>query len=95
MAPIRRVVLDVLKPHQPTILELAQSVADSDGVRGVNAAVLEMDEKTQTVKLTIEGDDIDFTAVRGIIEELGGSVHSVDEIATGERLVEESRTPQD
>ncbi len=95
MAPIKRAVLDVLKPHQPNIVEFARSLSDVEGVQGVNATVVEMDERTQTLKLTIEGDEVNFDAVRDVVAELGGSVHSVDEIACGGRLVEESVTPQD
>lgn len=95
MAPIRRVVVDLLKPHEPRIVEFAQRIADSDGVAAVNATLIEIDEKVQNVKLTLEGTDIDFSHLEDRIGELGGSVHSVDEIVCGERVVEESKTPQD
>lgn len=48
MKKIRGLVLDVMKPHEP-----------------------------------------------GIIEGLGGSVHSVDQVICGEHMVEETKTPQD
>lgn len=95
MAPIRRVVVDLLKPHEPRIVEFAQRIADSDGVEAVNATLLEIDEKVQNVKLTLEGTDVAFDALEETIQDLGGSVHSVDEIVCGERVVEESKTPQD
>ena len=94
-APLRRVVLDLLKPHDPTTLEFARRIADADGVRGVNATVIEVDAEVENVKLTVEGDAIDFDAVEAVVAELGGSLHSVDQVACGERLVEESETPQD
>lgn len=95
MAPIRRIVLDVLKPHDPAMMELAQRVADSSGVSGVNAILVEIDEEVENVKVTAAGDDIDYEEVRSEIEDMGGSVHSMDEIVCGEELVEESKTPQD
>lgn len=95
MAPIRRIVLDVLKPHEPTILEFAQRATGSDGVEGVNAILVEIDEEVQNIKLTVEGDDIDYEQLKTTIEDLGGSVHSIDEIVCGEYVVEESKTPQD
>ena len=36
MANIRRIVLDVLKPHSPNILEIAKQLADLVGVDGVD-----------------------------------------------------------
>jgi hypothetical protein len=95
MAPIRRVVVDLLKPHEPRIVEFAREIADSDGVEAVNATLIEIDEKVQNLKLTLEGSDIDFDRLEKEITDLGGSVHSIDEIVCGERVVEESKTPQD
>ncbi|MCJ7478789.1 MAG: DUF211 domain-containing protein [Candidatus Nanohaloarchaeota archaeon QJJ-7] len=95
MAPIRRIVLDVLKPHEPSMLELAERLADTDGVDGTNATMVEIDEEVENVKVTATGDDIDYDAVKREVGDMGGSVHSIDEIVCGEKLVEESKTPQD
>ena len=94
-APIRRLVLDLLKPHDPTTVEFARHVAAVDGVTGVNAMVIEVDADVENLKLTVEGDDVDFDGVEAAISALGGSLHSVDEVACGDHLVEESETPQD
>ncbi|MFC7046695.1 DUF211 domain-containing protein [Halobacteriaceae archaeon GCM10025711] len=95
MAPIRRVVLDLLKPYEPTTQEFASRVADASGVKGVNASLVETDQNVQNLKLTIEGDDVDFEEVETIVDELGGAIHSVDQVAAGAHIVEESKTPQD
>lgn len=95
MASIRRVVLDLLKPHEPTIQAVAQHVTNADGVAAVNAVLLETDRETENVKLTVEGESIDYEAVRDTVDQLGGTVHSVDQVACGEYLVEETETPQD
>jgi len=94
MAKLRRLVLDLLKPHDPTILEVADRLADLEGVGGVNAMLVETDREVETVKLTIEGDDVDFERVAETVGGLGGSLHSVDEVVCGGRLVEESPTSQ-
>ncbi|WP_251344064.1 DUF211 domain-containing protein [Haloplanus halophilus] len=95
MAPVRRVVLDVLKPHQPSTVEVASRLADLDGIEAVNALLVETDAEVQTLKLTVEGSDIAVERVDDEVERLGGSVHSVDQVVCGEYLVEEVRTPQD
>lgn len=92
---IRRLVLDIMKPHEPPMHDVAVKVADTDGVSGVNAKLIETDSKVQNIKITVEGEDIDYESVKRRIERLGGSVHSVDEVACGETIVEESITPQD
>lgn len=95
MAPIRRLVLDMLKPHDPTIHDVASRLAEDDGIDAVNATLLETDRDVENVKLTIEGDGIDVPAVVEIIESLGATLHSVDEVVSGDRIVEEVKTPQD
>ncbi len=92
---IRRLVLDVLKPHVPTILELARTLARLDGIVGVNLSLSEVDQQTETVKITLQGDDIDYVAVESVIQDFGGVVHSIDEVAAGKEIVEEVETLQE
>ncbi len=95
MGKIKRLVLDVLKPHQPSMIEFAQRVEDAEGVVGVNATLVEIDEEVQNIKLTVEGEDVNHQDVEHRVQDLGGSIHSYDEIVCGEKMVEESETPQD
>ena len=81
MAIVKRVVLDVLKPHQPNALEFACELADLGGEYQVNLLVKEVDDKTQTVELTICADKIDFEVVANHIKIMGGAIHSIDEVA--------------
>ncbi len=62
---------------------------------GVNCSLDEVDQETETVKVTIEGTAIAFDAVEGALREVGAVIHSVDEVASGRRLVEDVRTLQD
>jgi hypothetical protein len=56
---IKRIILDVLKPHNPSIIELAERIGGLDGISGVNISLEEVDAETDSVKITIEGTDID------------------------------------
>ena len=95
MSNLRRVVLDVLKPMEPDIVELSQMLADLEGVDGVNIAIYEIDRRVENAKITIEGNNLPYEKVVTIIEENGGAVHSVDEVAAGKVLIEDVITPQD
>jgi len=95
MASVRRLVVDVLKPHDPPLLEFTDQVAETDSVVGVTSSLIELDQEVQNIKLTFEGDDLDFTAIEGVIENLGGSIHSVDQVACGDYAVTDRRTLQD
>jgi hypothetical protein len=94
MTKIRRLVLDILKPHQPSIIEISQKLSELEGVEGVNSSLIEVDEEVKNIKVTIEGS-FNEDSVRDVIEEEAGSIHSIDEVAVGERMVDKIKTPQD
>ena len=79
---IRRLVLDVLKPHSPSLPEFATKLSSMPGVDGVNVTLIEIDKDTESLKVTIDGQ-LDYGTIRSAIEEWGGVVHSVDEVVTG------------
>lgn len=95
MAPVRRLVIDVLKPHEPSLLEFTDQVAETESVEGVTSSLIELDQEVQNIKLTFEGDDVNFEAIEAKVETLGGSVHSVDQVSSGEHIVTDRRTLQD
>ncbi|MEM2908255.1 MAG: DUF211 domain-containing protein [Candidatus Hadarchaeales archaeon] len=88
-AKLRRLVLDVLKPHTPTLPEFATKLSSMPGVEGVNVTLIEIDRDTETVKVTIDGE-LDYGKIRAAIEEWGGVVHSVDEVVAGSKMVREA-----
>ena len=80
MVLVKRLILDVLKPHQPNALEFSRAIARAGGDYRVCITVLEVDENTETLQVVIEGDAIDFEAVQAGISDLGASLHSIDEV---------------
>jgi len=94
-AKIRRVVMDVLKPHEPSIIEVAQRLAGLPGVDGVNISIYEVDRMVENAKITIEGADLEYGPILGLIEDVGGTVHSIDEAVAGKVLVEGAPQLQD
>jgi len=78
MSKVKRLVLDVLKAHEPGALEFARALAE----RGDRVAlkIVERDERTETTEIIVDGDDIDLAWLSDTISRLGGSLHSVDEV---------------
>ena len=95
MGAVRRLVLDTLKPLEPTIIELAQQISELPGVDSVNISIYEIDRKVENAKLTIEGPDISYESVEALIRDLGGSVHSIDEAVAGKSIIDDASTLQD
>ncbi len=80
MSRTRRIVLDVLKPHYPNAFDFSITLADLDEDHRVKLTVVEVDKKTETVILVIEGRDIHYDAIIEAIKEMGATVHSIDEV---------------
>ena len=80
MVSVKRIVLDVLKPHQPNALEFCQAIAKVGVDYHVRLIVLEVDENTETLQIAVDGSAVDFEAIQSIISEMGGSLHSIDEV---------------
>ena len=95
LSNIKRVILDVLKPHTPSIIELAEKLGNLDGVSGVNISLEEVDTDTDSIKITIEGNNINYEAVKKEISDCGAVIHSIDGVSAGMKIVDEVNTPQD
>jgi hypothetical protein len=80
MVAVKRIVLDVLKPHQPNALDFSRNIAAVGPDYRVRLTVIEMDENTETLQMVIEGGAIDFDALQSAISAMGGSLHSIDEV---------------
>jgi len=80
MTQVKRLSLDVLKPHQPNALQFALAVASLGADYRVSLQVLEVDERTETTLVTNTGQALDYPAIEARIADLGGSVHSIDEV---------------
>lgn len=84
---IKRLVLDVLIPQEPPVIAFAERISDLDNVDGVTIRVSEIDERTKSVEMAIEGEGLSIEDISREIEDLGGSVHSIDRVSAGSRIV--------
>lgn len=80
MVLVKKLVLDVLKPHQPNALDFCKALADVGENYSVNLMVIAVDEKTESVQVIVEASSIDFDALQQVINKMGASLHSIDEV---------------
>jgi hypothetical protein len=80
MVHVKRIVLDVLKPHDPNGLEFTTAIAKKIPGCRLKLTVTAMDAKTESVILVIEGENLHFHVITEVIGNLGGSIHSIDEV---------------
>lgn len=86
---IRRIVLDVLKPHSPRLTDLSLMLARDERVMGVNCTIKEVDQNTESITVTLEGDNLEFDTIKEILEQAGAVIHSIDQVVAGKIFVEE------
>lgn len=95
MGKIRRLVLDVLKPLDPNIIELSRVLSELSGVDAVNISINEIDRRVENAKITVEGGDLNYEMIQRVIQDEGGTVHSIDEAVAGKMIIDDAQTPQD
>ncbi|MBY9007878.1 MAG: DUF211 domain-containing protein [Candidatus Lokiarchaeota archaeon] len=72
--------LDVLKPHHPSSDIVARTLLAIRGASFVKVSVDELDQKTASLHIEIEGFDLDIDIIIKTLEELNCALHSVDEV---------------
>jgi len=80
---IKRLLLDVLKPREISTVEISKKICEIDGISSVTVVVTEVDARTETLKVTIRGDDVRYERVASALQEGGCVVRSVDEVEVG------------
>jgi len=77
---IKNLVLDVLKPHSPPLPEFASFLTELDGVEKVEVTLVEMDEKTESLKVVLSGSAIEYEDLKEHVGKQGAVIHSVDHV---------------
>lgn len=76
-------------------MAFTEHLADLSGVDAVTASLIELDQEVQNIKITAEGESLDYDAIEDAVDGLGGTVHSVDEVGYGAYIVDAKDTLQD
>ena len=58
-------------------------------VSGLNISLKEVDQNTESITLTLEGDDLRYELIKDILEQAGAVIHSIDQVVAGRIFVEE------
>ncbi len=75
---VKKLVLDVVKTHEPDIIEVADAISRLEGVRKVEIEVRDYDTNIERLKLVVEGNDLDEDDITELIKYYGGNVASID-----------------
>jgi len=77
--------LDILKPHQPGVDLVARTLMKINGVTKVRIKVDELDQKTASLHMNIEGTNLSLDEVTEVLETMNCALHSVDEVNLEEK----------
>ena len=78
---IRRVLIEALKARETSLVELSQALCSVNGVDECDIVVTDVDAKTETIKLTVRGTNIEYSGIVTILQDNGVSVKGVDEVS--------------
>jgi hypothetical protein len=84
---VKIVVLDVLKPHKPDIIDFGIAIENEKSVKCLNLNVYAVDEKTESIKIILEGNSLNIKSIKKKIEDMGAVIHSVDKAVIGEKKI--------
>ena len=77
--------LDILKPHQPGVDLVARTLMKIEGVTKVRIKVDELDQRTASLHMNIEGMNLSLDKITEALETMNCALHSVDEVNLEER----------
>ncbi len=80
---ITRVTLDVLKPREVRIEDLALALGEVEGVDSVDITVTEVDARTETLKVTISGRGVSLEEVENVMNKYSTIIRSIDAVTVG------------
>lgn len=75
---LKNIKLDVLKPMEPSIIELSKAICKYKNIKNISIDVEEVDRRTEKVKILISGKVLDYIKIKEIIEKQGCAIHSID-----------------
>jgi hypothetical protein len=77
--------LDVLKPHMPGVDLVARTLMKINGVSKVRIKVDELDQKTASLHVNIEGINVSLDDITESLASMNCALHSVDEVSMEEK----------
>jgi len=78
---IRRVLIEALKARETSLVELSQAICSVNGIEECDVVVTDVDVKTETIKLTVRGANIEYSGIVKILQENGVSSKGIDEVS--------------
>ena len=77
---IKGIVLDVLKPRTSSLPLFAKFLAELGSVERVEVTLVEINAKTDSLKVVLYGSGIDYDILKEHVGRDGAVIHSVDQV---------------
>jgi hypothetical protein len=77
---IKQLVLDVLKPHSPSLPVFATFLGKLPWVEKVEVSLIEKDNRTESLEVILQGCDIGYDSLKEYMGKQGAVIHSVDKV---------------
>ena len=78
---IKELILDMLKPHTPSLPAFATYLAELTGVDRVEVILVEKGNMTESLDVILKGFDISYDGLKEHIGKHEAVIHSVDKVS--------------
>jgi hypothetical protein len=73
-------VLDVLKPHQPSLPSFASNLSEFKGLTKVDVSLVEINANTASLRVSLYGSGLDYNGLKEHMGKQSAVIHSVDRV---------------
>ncbi|MFH1750498.1 MAG: DUF211 domain-containing protein [Candidatus Micrarchaeota archaeon] len=80
MLKISEITLEILKPSDLQIIELMRALEKVKNVKRVDITLTDFERSTETLKVSIHGEGLDFEKVSDVVMHSGGVIQTVQHV---------------
>ncbi|MFH1442760.1 MAG: DUF211 domain-containing protein [Candidatus Micrarchaeota archaeon] len=77
---IKEITLEILKPSDFQAIDLMSALERVKGVRKIEISLVDFERHTDTLKLGISGDSLDFAKIEEVVSKAGGVIQAIQHI---------------
>lgn len=77
---IKEITLEILKPSDFQVIELMGALEKVDGVKRIEISLVDFERHTDTLKVGITGNSLDFNKLENVITHVGGVIQTIQHI---------------
>ncbi len=80
MLKIKEITLEILKPSDLQLIELMKALEKVNGIDKLEFTLTDFERSTETLKVSVYGNSLDFDKVSEVVSHSGGVIQTVQHV---------------